>query len=35
MIDTEEYREAKLSGLIQKPTKLSELKQRIFELLSK
>jgi CheY-like chemotaxis protein len=34
MIDTEEYREAKLSGLIQKPTKLSELKQRIVELLS-
>jgi two-component system, cell cycle response regulator CpdR len=35
MIDTKEYREAKLSGLIQKPTKLSELKQRIVELLSK
>ena len=31
----EEYREAKLTGLIQKPTKLAELRQRIFELLSK
>ena len=35
MPDTEEYREAKLTGLIQKPTKLSELRQRIIELLSK
>ena len=35
IIDTEEYMEAKLSGLIQKPTKLSELRQRIVELLSK
>ena len=35
MLDTEEYREAKLTGLIQKPTKLSELRQRIIELLSK
>ncbi len=35
MPDTEEYREAKLAGLIQKPTKLSELRQRIIELLSK
>ena len=35
LIHAEEYREAKLSGLIQKPTKLSELKQRIVELLSK
>ena len=35
MLDTEEYKEAKLSGLIQKPTKLSVLKQRIVELLSK
>jgi CheY-like chemotaxis protein len=35
MLDTEEYREAKLNGLIQKPTKLSLLKQRIIELLSK
>ena len=34
MLDTEEYREAKLSGLIQKPTKLSVLRQRIIELLS-
>ena len=34
MIDTKEYREAKLSGLIQKPTKLSVLRQRIMELLS-
>ena len=34
MLDTEEYREAKLSGLIQKPTKLSELRQRMIELLS-
>lgn len=32
---TKEYREAKFTGLIQKPTKLSELRQRIFELLSK
>ena len=35
IIDTEEYKEAKLSGLIHKPTKLSELRQRIVELLSK
>ncbi len=35
MTYTKEYREAKLTGLIQKPTKLSELKQRIIELLSK
>ena len=35
MLDTEEYREAKLTGLIQKPTKLSILRQRIIELLSK
>ena len=35
MLDTKEYREAKLSGLIQKPTKLSVLRQRIMELLSK
>ena len=35
MPDTEEYREAKLTGLIQKPTKLSVLRQRIIELLSK
>lgn len=35
MPDTEEYREAKLTGLIQKPTKLSELRQRIMDLLSK
>ena len=35
MLDTEEYREAKLNGLIQKPTKLSVLRQRIMELLSK
>ena len=35
MPDTEEYREAKLTGLIQKPTRLSELRQRIIELLSK
>ena len=35
MLDTEEYREAKLTGLIQKPTKLSVLRQRIIELLSK
>ena len=35
MLDTEEYREAKLTGLIQKPMKLSELRQRIIELLSK
>ena len=34
ILDTEEYREAKLNGLIQKPTKLSELRQRIIELLS-
>lgn len=34
MSDTKEYREANLSGLIQKPTKLSELKQRIIDLLS-
>jgi DNA-binding response OmpR family regulator len=34
MLDTEEYREAKLSGLIQKPTKLSVLRQRIIKLLS-
>ncbi len=34
IIDTEEYREAKLSGIIQKPTKLSELRERIVELLS-
>lgn len=35
MPDTEEYREARLTGLIQKPTKLSELRQRIMDLLSK
>ena len=35
MPDTEEYKEAKLTGLIQKPTRLSELRQRIIELLSK
>ena len=35
MLDTKEYSEAKLSGLIQKPTKLSLLRQRIIELLSK
>ena len=35
MLDTKEYREAKLTGLIQKPTRLSELRQRIIELLSK
>ena len=35
MPDIEEYREAKLTGLIQKPTRLSELRQRIIELLSK
>ena len=35
MPDTEEYREAKLTGLIRKPTRLSELRQRIIELLSK
>ncbi|HEX5186997.1 MAG TPA: response regulator [Nitrososphaeraceae archaeon] len=35
MPDTEEYMEAKLTGLIQKPTRLSELRQRILELLSK
>ena len=35
MPDTEEYREAKLTELIQKPTRLSELRQRIIELLSK
>ena len=35
MPDTEEYREAKLTGLIQKPTRLSELRLRIIELLSK
>ena len=35
MQDTEEYREAKLTGLIRKPTRLSELRQRIIELLSK
>ena len=35
MPDTEEYREAKFTGLIQKPTKLPELRQRIIELLSK
>ena len=35
MPNTEEYREAKLTGLIQKPTRLSELRQRIIELLSK
>jgi DNA-binding response OmpR family regulator len=35
MLDTEEYREAKLTGLIQKPTRLSELRLRIIELLSK
>ena len=34
MPDTEEYREAKLTGLIQKPAKLSEVRQRIIELLS-
>ena len=31
----EEYMEAKFTGLIQKPTRLAELRQRIFELLSK
>lgn len=31
--DTEEYRQAKLTGIIQKPTKLSELRQRIIDLL--
>ena len=35
MLDTEEYREAKLTGLIQKPTKLSVLRESIVELLSK
>jgi len=35
MLDTKEYREAKLTGLIQKPTRLSVLRQRIIELLSK
>src|SRR6476469_6041839 len=35
MLDTKEYREAKLSGLIQKPTKLSELRQRVMDLLPK
>lgn len=35
MLDTEEYREAKLTGIIQKPTRLSELRLRIIELLSK
>ena len=35
ILDTEEYRQAKMTGLIQKPTKLSELRQRIIELLSK
>jgi DNA-binding response OmpR family regulator len=35
MPDTKEYREAKLTGLIRKPTRLSELRQRIIELLSK
>ena len=35
MLDTKEYREAKLTGLSQKPTKLSVLRQRIIELLSK
>ena len=35
MPDTEEYWEDKLTGLIQKPTRLSELRQRILELLSK
>jgi DNA-binding response OmpR family regulator len=35
MPHTQEYREAKLTGLIQKPRKLSELRQRIIELLSK
>ncbi len=34
IIDTEEYREAKLSGIIQKPTKFSEIRERIVELLS-
>jgi len=33
MLDTKEYRKAKLIGLIQKPTKLSVLRQRIIELL--
>ena len=33
MLDTKEYRKAKLTGLIQKPTKLSVLRQRIIELL--
>ena len=35
MLDTEEYREAKLNGLIQKPTKLSELRQQVMDLLPK
>ena len=35
MLETEEYKEAKLTGLIQKPTKLSVLRQIIMELLSK
>jgi DNA-binding response OmpR family regulator len=35
MLDTKEYMEARLNGLIQKPTKLSVLKQRIIDLLSK
>ena len=35
MLDTEEYREAKLNGLIQKPTRLSELRQRVMDLLPK
>jgi CheY-like chemotaxis protein len=35
MLDTEEYKKAKPTGLIQKPTKLSVLRQRIMGLLSK
>ena len=35
MLDTKEYREAKLDGLIQKPTKLSELRQQVMDLLPK
>lgn len=35
MIDTREYREAKISGIIKKPTNLSELREKIIELLEK
>ena len=35
MPDTEEYRQAKLTGIIQKSMNLSELRKRIIELLSK